>query len=49
MTVGQMKRVWVSGITPLISNSFGGMAPLVAMSRAADEDNPRAQTAPNPK
>jgi len=30
MTVGQMKRVWVNGIKPLISYSLGGMAPLVA-------------------
>ena len=43
------KSVWVSGIRPLMLNSHGGMADLVAISMAAEEERPIAQTAPRPR
>jgi hypothetical protein len=47
--VGQMKRVWVKGITPLMAYSCGGIELFVAIIMAADEERPSAQTAPNPR
>ena len=45
----QRNRVCVSGINPLMVNSVGGMADLVAISMAAEDDSPIAQTAPRPR
>ena len=42
-------RVRVSGISPLMANSDGGIADLVAISMAADDDSPMAHTAPEPE
>jgi hypothetical protein len=47
--LGHKKRVWVSGIRPLMPNNVGGMADLVAIIMAAEDDRPIAQTAPNPR
>ncbi len=47
--LGQRKIVWVSGISPLIANSDGGIALYVAIISAADDDSPIAQTAPSPR
>lgn len=42
-------RVCVSGISPLIANSDGGIDDLVAISIAADDESPIAHTAPRPR
>ena len=43
------KIVCVSGITPVIGRSAGGMEDLVACSSAAEDERPRAQTLPRPR
>ena len=45
----QRKSVCVSGISPLMLNNDGGIEDLVAISIAAEEDNPIAHTAPSPR
>ena len=47
--LGHKKSVWVSGMSPLILNSEGGIADFVAISIAAEDDSPMAQTAPRPR
>ena len=42
--LGHRKMVLVSGMSPLMANSLGGSELLVAISMAADEEIPRAQT-----
>ena len=41
--------VWRSGINPLMLSREAGMAPLVAIIMAADEESPSAQVAPSPR
>ena len=43
------KIVRESGSTPEIGSSEAGIDPLVAMSSAADDDRPSAQTLPRPR
>jgi hypothetical protein len=43
------KSVCVRGISPLIAKSDGGIDDLVAISIAADDESPMAQTAPRPR
>jgi len=45
----QVKIVWVNGIRPLILKSSGGIDPLEAINRAADEESPSAHTLPTPR
>jgi hypothetical protein len=47
--LGHKNSVWVSGIRPLMLNNVGGIADLVAIIMAAEEDSPIAQTAPSPR
>ncbi len=43
------KMVWLKGSTPVIASNPGGMLAGLACSCAADDDNPIAQIAPNPR
>ena len=45
----QRKIVCVSGITPVIGSSAGGIDDFVACSSAADDERPSAQTLPSPR
>src|SRR5580704_7758248 len=45
----QGEIVWLSGITPLILSNPAGMEDGVAISSAADEESPNAQTVPLPR
>lgn len=45
----QRKMVWVNGITPVIDRIDGGRLPGLACNCAADDESPRAQTAPRPR
>ena len=45
----QRNKVWVSGMSPLMANSEGGMADLVAISIAAEDERPSAHTEQVPR
>ena len=46
--LGHRKMVLVSGISPLMANSLGGSALLVAISIAAEDESPSAHTVAPP-
>jgi hypothetical protein len=42
-------KVWVSGMSPLMANRDGGREDFVAISMAAEDDNPSAHTEQLPR
>ena len=45
----QRKMVWVKGMTPVIDRIDGGRLAGLACNCAADDDKPKAHTAPRPR